>query len=103
MGPSDRRDRDRTAPGGVLVRQSGQGKGCHKKFARRILMVALAAQTERDETPMALDKIPLRNVWLLFLYASGLAQFRYRFATEVGDARKSGETGRRVSGGVGLG
>ena len=29
------------------------------------------------------DKIPLRNVWFLFLYASGLAQFRERFDAEV--------------------
>ena len=29
------------------------------------------------------DKIPVRNVWLLFLYASGLAQFRDRFHAEV--------------------
>ena len=30
-----------------------------------------------------LDKIPVRNVWLLFLYASGLAQFRGRFNAEI--------------------
>ncbi len=28
-------------------------------------------------------KIPIRNVWLLFLYASGLAQFSERFEAEV--------------------
>ena len=28
-------------------------------------------------------KIPVRNIWLLFLYASGLAQFRERFDAEV--------------------
>lgn len=28
-------------------------------------------------------EIPIRNVWLLFLYASGLAQFRERFDAEV--------------------
>ena len=33
--------------------------------------------------PLVLDKIPVRNVWLLFLYASGLAQFRDRFDAEV--------------------
>ena len=30
-----------------------------------------------------LDEIPVRNIWLLFLYASGLAQFRGRFNAEV--------------------
>ena len=33
--------------------------------------------------PLVLDKIPVRNVWLLFLYASDLAQFRDRFDAEV--------------------
>lgn len=28
-------------------------------------------------------KIPIRNVWLLFLYSSGLAQFSERFEAEV--------------------
>lgn len=32
---------------------------------------------------LALDKIPVRNVWLLFLYASGLAQFRGSFQAQV--------------------
>src|SRR3546814_18661295 len=49
-------------------------------------MVALAARTELDEAPLALDKIPVRNVWLLFLYAAGLAQFRDRFDAEVEDS-----------------
>ncbi|MDE0207096.1 MAG: 5-methylcytosine-specific restriction endonuclease system specificity protein McrC [Candidatus Tectomicrobia bacterium] len=34
-------------------------------------------------TSLTLDKIPVRNVWLLFLYASNLAQFRDRFDAEV--------------------
>ena len=34
-----------------------------------------------ESTP--LDEIPVRNIWLLFLYASGLAQFRNRFNAEV--------------------
>lgn len=29
------------------------------------------------------DKIPVRNIWLLFLYASGLAQFQGRFNAEI--------------------
>ena len=40
-----------------------------------------------DDSPSTeaevLDKIPVRNVWLLFLYASGLAQFRGRFKAEI--------------------
>ena len=32
---------------------------------------------------MLFDEIPVRNIWLLFLYASGLAQFRDRFNAEV--------------------
>ncbi len=38
------------------------------------------------QVPLVLDKIPVRNVWLLFLYASGLAQFRDRFEAEVEDS-----------------
>ena len=34
-----------------------------------------------ESTPF--DGIPVKNVWLLFVYASGLAQFRGRFNTEV--------------------
>lgn len=41
--------------------------------------------TEQD-APLALDKIPVQNVWLLFLYASGLAQFRDRFEAEIEDS-----------------
>lgn len=43
------------------------------------------AEPEGD-APLALNKIPVRNVWLLFLYASGLAQFRDRFQAEVEDS-----------------
>jgi 5-methylcytosine-specific restriction enzyme subunit McrC len=39
-----------------------------------------------DQVPLVLDQIPVRNVWLLFLYASGLAQFRDRFEAEVEDS-----------------
>ncbi|WP_294541575.1 5-methylcytosine-specific restriction endonuclease system specificity protein McrC [uncultured Rhodoblastus sp.] len=39
-----------------------------------------------EQAPLALDKIPVRNVWLLFLYASGLAQFNDRFEAEVEDS-----------------
>ena len=34
---------------------------------------------------LAYDKIPVRNVWLLFLYAYDLARFRGRFEAEVED------------------
>jgi 5-methylcytosine-specific restriction enzyme subunit McrC len=33
--------------------------------------------------PLAFDLVPVRNVWLLFLYASGLAQFHGRFDAEI--------------------
>jgi 5-methylcytosine-specific restriction enzyme subunit McrC len=39
-----------------------------------------------EQAQLVLDKIPVRNVWLLFLYASGLAQFRDRFEAEVEDS-----------------
>jgi 5-methylcytosine-specific restriction enzyme subunit McrC len=43
----------------------------------------LAGYDAERGAPLALDKIPVRNVWLLFLYASGLARFRDRFQAEV--------------------
>lgn len=43
----------------------------------------LAAIDTGEPVPLALDRIPVRNVWLLFLYASGLARFRDRFESEV--------------------
>ena len=43
----------------------------------------LTEQYDDGAVPLALDKIPVRNVWLLFLYASGLARFRDRFEAEV--------------------
>jgi 5-methylcytosine-specific restriction enzyme subunit McrC len=49
-------------------------------------MIAPAGQIELDEPSLALHRIPVRNVWLLFLYASGLAQFRDRFDAEVEDS-----------------
>lgn len=45
-----------------------------------------AEQVHAKDAPLALDKIPVRNVWLLFLYASGLAQFRDRFEAEIEDS-----------------
>lgn len=50
-------------------------------------MEALQAEQVPEQTALlALDKIPVRNVWLLFLYASGLAQFRDRFEAEIEDS-----------------
>ena len=36
-----------------------------------------------DPAPLVGDKIPVRNVWPLFLYASGLAEFRNSFVAQV--------------------
>lgn len=50
-------------------------------------MEALQAEQVPDEdAPLALGKIPVRNVWLLFLYAADLAQFRDRFEAEIEDS-----------------
>ena len=50
-------------------------------------MEAHAKTPERDEhATAALNEIPIRNVWLLFLYASGLAKFRDQFHAEVEDS-----------------
>lgn len=38
---------------------------------------------DADADESLVGKIPIRNVWLLFLYASGLAQFSERFEAEV--------------------
>ena len=47
-------------------------------------MEALQAdQVAEQGAPLALDKIPVRNVWLLFLYASDLARFRGRFDADI--------------------
>jgi 5-methylcytosine-specific restriction enzyme subunit McrC len=42
-----------------------------------------AEQVAELDAPLVYDKIPLRNVWLLFLYASDLAQFQDRFEAEI--------------------
>lgn len=42
---------------------------------------------EDDQTaPLAYGKVPVRNVWLLFLYAHDLARFRGRFDAESEDS-----------------
>lgn len=50
-------------------------------------MIDVLARDQVEEgAQLALDKIPVRNVWLLFLYASGLSRFRDRFEAEVEDS-----------------
>ena len=39
-----------------------------------------------EETLLAYDKIPVRNVWLFFLYAYDLARFHGRFDAEIEDS-----------------
>ena len=39
-----------------------------------------------DEVQLAYDKIPVRNIWFLFLYAYDLAQFQGRFEAEIEDS-----------------
>lgn len=45
-----------------------------------------AEQVAELDASLVYDKIPLRNVWLMFLYASGLAQFQNRFDAEIEDS-----------------
>lgn len=46
-------------------------------------MLAPDVDDSSSSETLALDKIPVRNVWLLFLYASGLAHFRGRFDAQI--------------------
>lgn len=46
-------------------------------------MLAAALDVSEPSDSGLLGKIPIKNVWLLFLYASGLAQFSDRFEAEV--------------------
>lgn len=46
-------------------------------------MLTAELDSPDGETDGLVGKIPIKNVWLLFLYASGLAQFRDRFDAEV--------------------
>lgn len=51
--------------------------------------MSAALDEERDETTeaqLAYDKIPVRNVWFLFLYAYDLARFQGRFEAEIEDS-----------------
>lgn len=48
-----------------------------------------ALQSEEESTEavqLAYDKIPVRNVWFLFLYAYDLAKFRGQFQAEIEDS-----------------
>lgn len=42
-----------------------------------------AEQVAELDASLVYDKVPLRNVWLLFLYASGLSQFQDKFEAEI--------------------
>lgn len=45
-----------------------------------------AGSRQALEVRLAYDKIPVRNVWLLFLYAYDLARFHGRFEAEIEDS-----------------
>lgn len=45
-----------------------------------------AKSKEAYEAQLAYDKVPVRNVWLLFLYAYDLARFNGRFEAEIEDS-----------------
>ena len=47
------------------------------------MIVSEPEEESEVEEPKSHERIPVRNVWLLFLYASGLAQFRGKFNAEV--------------------
>ena len=47
---------------------------------------ALAGTNSTDEALLIYDKIPVRNVWFLFLFAYNLAHFRGRFEAEIEDS-----------------
>jgi len=47
---------------------------------------ALSGTNSEDETPLVYDKIPVRNVWFLFLFAYNLAHFHGRFEAEIEDS-----------------
>ena len=47
---------------------------------------ALATTNSEDESLLVYDKIPVRNVWFLFLFAYDLARFDGRFESEIEDS-----------------
>ena len=47
---------------------------------------ALAVDNSKDESLLVYDKIPVRNVWFLFLFAYDLARFHGRFEAEIEDS-----------------
>ena len=49
-------------------------------------MQSLESETLEPESEGLVGKIPIKNVWLLFLYASDLAQFIDRYEAEVEDS-----------------
>ena len=47
---------------------------------------ALAESNSKDDSLLVYDKIPVRNVWFLFLFAYDLAKFHGRFEAEIEDS-----------------
>ena len=47
---------------------------------------ALAEANSKDESLLVYDKIPVRNVWFLYLFAYELARFHGRFEAEIEDS-----------------
>ena len=49
-------------------------------------LALVQAEDAEDSSRLAYERIPVRNVWFLFLYAYDLAQFRGRFNAEIEDS-----------------
>ncbi len=49
-------------------------------------VVPQSDEESEDAARLAYGKIPVRNVWLLFLYAYDLARFQGRFEAEIEDS-----------------
>ena len=47
---------------------------------------ALAESNSKDDSLLVYEKIPVRNVWFLFLFAYDLAKFHGRFEAEIEDS-----------------
>src|SRR3954462_6567348 len=87
MVPAGGRDRNRPIAGRVLVRCAGQGgAGPQAPADRTAGVMAQAAALADPAKPMTSGRIPVRNLWLLLLYASGLARFGGRFDAAVEDS-----------------
>ena len=85
MVPAGGRDRNRPIAGRVLVRRARQGRtGPQAPVDRTAGVMTEAAPLIIDAArPMTGRRIPVRNLWLLLLYASDLARFGDRFDAAV--------------------